>query len=114
MGRPQCDKVMGSLQPAQPLQIVAQHNSTHTESYKIQRLILCKCPPDKISDLGSQHFQPHLPIAGHKSDGVRPEILLCEKGGEVAENRCVIPIARNQYHWIGCIWLIVHRVDCHS
>jgi hypothetical protein len=85
------------------LQIVAQHNPAHTETHEVQRLVNGKGSVDKISDLGSQHFQPHLPIARHKSDGIGPEILLCEKGGEVAENRRVIPIAGNQYHWIRCI-----------
>ena len=106
--------MLGSLQTAQPLQIVAQHNPAHTETHEVQRLVNGKSTADKINDLGSQHLQPHLPIAGHKGDGVGLEILLCEKGGKVAENRCVIPIAGNQYNWIRSIWLIVGVLGCHS
>ncbi len=104
----------GSLQTAQPLQIVAQHNPAHTKTHKIQQLVPSKGSVDKISDLMGQYFQPHLPIAGHKRDGIGRKILLCEKSGEVGEDRRIIPIAGNQDDWIRCSWLIVRVLNCHS
>ena len=113
-GVPKFNKMVGSFQTAQPLQIIAQHNPAHTVTHKIQRLVSSKDSVDKISDLTCQYFQGYPPIAGRKSDGVGAEILVCEESGEVGESRRLIPIARNQYHWIQSVWLIIRILNGHG